>query len=304
MQPNMDSAPTFTATSRRRCTSPTGSTSDSSASAGSSATTRQRLSAGSSRAGSDMKVATKASRPSWSARPGRSPGDRTHRKDQLIGMAQELTAGLARYVCELQFADLPADVVAMAKDVFLDAIGGQLACSTLPHCRMAIEYARQQAGPSDATVLGTEFRTSVEHAALVNGILGHGDEIDEVLELFGHTSAVLVPAVLAAAEREHSSGEDLIVALVAAYDVASRLAIAGFSLDTLGPRNFQQASTAGSVASAAAAGKLLRLDQTAMRAAFGLAAEQACGLQAMRTEDGHMNKSLHMGVGSRNGVAS
>ena len=102
-------------------------------------------------------------------------------------------------------------------------------------------------------MLGTEFKTSVEHAALVNGILGHGDEIDEVLELFGHTSAVLVPAVLAVAEREHCSGEDLIVALVAGYDVASRLAIAGFSLDTLGPRNFQQASTAGSVASAAAA---------------------------------------------------
>jgi 2-methylcitrate dehydratase PrpD len=217
---------------------------------------------------------------------------------------QELTAGLARYVCDLQFADLPADVVAMAKDVFLDAIGGQLACSTLPHCRMAIEYARQQAGPADATVLGTELRTSVEHAALVNGIMGHGDEIDEVLELFGHTSAVLVPAVLAVGEREHSSGEDLIVALVAGYDVASRLSIAGFSLDKLGPRNFQQASTAGSVASAAAAGKLLRLDQLAMQAAFGLAAEQACGLQAMRMEDGHMNKSLHMGVGSRNGVAS
>ena len=217
---------------------------------------------------------------------------------------QELTAGLARYVCDLRFADLPADVVAMAKDVFLDAIGGQLACSTLPHCRMAIEYARQQAGPACATVLGAEFRTNVEHAALVNGIMGHGDEIDEVLELFGHTSAVLVPAVLAVGERERSSGEELIVALVAGYDVASRLSIAGFSLDKLGPRNFQQASTAGSVASAAAAGKLLRLEQRAMQAAFGLAAEQACGLQAMRMEDGHMNKSLHMGVGSRNGVAS
>jgi 2-methylcitrate dehydratase PrpD len=41
-----------------------------------------------------------------------------------------------------------------------------------------------------------------------------------------------------------------------------------------------------------------------MESALGLAAEQACGLQAMRTEDGHMNKSLHMGVGARNGVAS
>jgi 2-methylcitrate dehydratase PrpD len=215
-----------------------------------------------------------------------------------------ITEQVARHVEQLSWEQLPTDVVAKAKDIVLDALGCQLACSTLPHGQMAIEYARRQKGRSDSTVIGTNFKTSPEHAALVNGIQGHGDEIDESLIGFGHASAVLVPAVLAVSERESASGRDLIVALVAGYDVAARIARAGFNLDVLAPRNWQQGSTGGSMAAAMAAGKLLDLDQRQLQAAIGLGAEQACGLQAMRTETGHMNKSLHMGVGSRNGVAA
>jgi len=82
------------------------------------------------------------------------------------------TAKVAAYVTGLRYADLPDEVVAKAKDVVLDGLGCSLACSRLPHGRMALEYARRQAGPPDATVIGAEFRTSAEHAALVNGILG------------------------------------------------------------------------------------------------------------------------------------
>jgi 2-methylcitrate dehydratase PrpD len=218
--------------------------------------------------------------------------------------APTITATVAAHVARLEFDSLPAAVVAKAKEVVLDTLGCQLACSTLVHGQMAIDYAQRSAGPAHATVIGSSLKTSAEHAALVNGILGHGHEIDAILELFGHASAVLVPTVLAVAERQRASGRDLITALVAGYDVAGRIAKAGFSLEVLAPRNFQQGSTGGSIAAAAAAGRLLELDQRQLQAAFGVAGEQACGLQVMRTETGHMNKSLHMGVGSRNGVAS
>ena len=214
------------------------------------------------------------------------------------------TEAVATFVAGLAFEQLPEEVVHKAKAIVLDALGGQLACSTLPHGRIAIEYARRHGGPADASVIGADFKTGAEHAALVNGIQGHGDEIDESLHGFGHASAVLVPAVLAVGEREHASGRQLITALVAGYDVASRLAHAGFSLDVLAPRNWQQGSTAGSMAAAMAAGRLLDLSHDELRAALAIGAEQACGLQSMRTETGHMHKSLHMGVGSRNGVAS
>lgn len=242
------------------------------------------------------------------------PNSRGERRERSIVRAADvqervqsssgITQAVAQYVASVVFEDLPAAVVQKAKNIVLDALGGQLACTTLPHGRIAIEYAKFHSGRSDATVIGTDFRTGVEHAAFVNGIQGHGDEIDESLLGFGHASAVLVPAVLAVGEREKASGRDLITALVVGYDVAARLAKAGFSLDVLAPRNWQQGSTAGSIAAAAAAARLLGLASDLVRAALAIGAEQSCGLQSMRTETGHMHKSLHMGVGSRNGVAA
>jgi 2-methylcitrate dehydratase PrpD len=217
-----------------------------------------------------------------------------------IAVESSLTVAVARYIEALRFEDLPAAVVAKAKEVILDALACQLACAQLPHCQMAIEFARGQVGRAEASVIGAGFKTSVEHAALVNGILGHGDEIDQGT----HFSAVLVSAVLAVAERERASGQDMIVALVAGYDLAVRLRKAGFRLTLLAPHNREQSGSAGSIAAAAAAGKLLGLGQAELQAAIGLGAEQACGLQAMRTETGHMNKSLHMGIGSRNGITA
>lgn len=215
-----------------------------------------------------------------------------------------VTATLARYVERIGFDDVPGPVIERAKAVVLDQLACQLACSELEHGRIAIEFARQAGARGDATVIGADFKSSVEHAALVNGILGHGDEIDGSLPRFGHACAVLLPAVLAVGEREHCTGRELLLALIVGYDVAGRLAKAGLSLDVLAPRNFHQSSVAGSLAAAAAAGKVLRLGESQLRAALGLAADQACGLQTIRTERGHMNKSFHMGVGSRNGVVA
>jgi 2-methylcitrate dehydratase PrpD len=216
----------------------------------------------------------------------------------------DLTRTLARYAADLRYDDLPAPIVQLTKDVIQDQLACQLACSQLDQGKIAIDYARAQAGPGVATVIGAGFKTGAEHAALVNGIQGHGDEIDGSLPKFGHACAVLLPAVLAVGEREHASGRDLITGLVLGYEFAGRLARAGLSLDVLAPRNFHQSSVAGSLAAAAAAGKLLGLSTEQYQAALGLGADQACGLQAIRTESGHMNKSFHMGVGSRNGIAA
>lgn len=211
-----------------------------------------------------------------------------------------ITATVAEHVARLEFEDLPEPVVAKARDVVLDSLGGQLACSQLPHGMMAIEFARDQKGPDDASVVGTDFKTGAEHAALANGIFAHGDEIDEPR----HRSAILLPALLAAGERERVDGRSLITALVAGYDVAARLAKAGLDLDGLAPRNFQEGSVPGSLAAAAAVGRLLELSPVEIQAAMGIGAEQACGLQSMRLETGHMNKSLHMGIGARNGLTA
>jgi 2-methylcitrate dehydratase PrpD len=216
----------------------------------------------------------------------------------------DITARVAQYASTVDIEAFPDEAFERAKDVLLDSLGGQLACTTLRHGRLAIDYAREHKGPEEATVVGADFMTSVEQAAFVNGIQGHGDELDEVLHLFGHASAVLVPGVFAAAERERSNGRSMLAALIVGYDVAGRLGRSGFNLEVLSPRNFTKETVAGPLAVAAALAGLLHLDQQKTCAALGLAAEQSSGLQAKKFESEHMNKSAHMGIAARNGVAA
>lgn len=219
-------------------------------------------------------------------------------------MATDITQQVADYASTFPIDSIPDEVFERAKDVLLDALGGQLACTTLRHGRLAIDYAREHRGPEEASVLGADFKTSAEQAAFVNGIQGHGDELDEVLPLFGHASAVLVPGILAGAEREGVDGRTFLGALIVGYDIAGRLGRAGFNLEVLSPRNFTKETVAGPLAVAAGLARIVGLDARMTCAALGIAAEQSSGLQAKKFEAEHMNKSLHMGIAARNGVAS
>src|SRR5439155_1070396 len=85
-----------------------------------------------------------------------------------------------------------------------------------------------------------------------------------------------VRAALAAAELVGASGERVLRAAVAGYDVAARLAMA------LGPaahyrRGFHLTATCGAFGAAAAAGAVLGLDAAAVAAALGIAGSQAAG---------------------------
>jgi 2-methylcitrate dehydratase PrpD len=211
---------------------------------------------------------------------------------------------VAAYAAGFRVDAIPQAAFDRAKEVLLDAFGGQLACTTLRHGQLAIDYAREHRGPEEATVIGADFKTSAEQAAFVNGIQGHGHELDDVLPFFGHASAVLVPGILAGAERERSDGRTFLAALVIAYDIAGRLGRAGFNLEVLSPRNFTKETVAGPLAVAAGLACVLRLDERKAAAALGIAAEQSGGLQAKKFESEHMNKSLHMGIAARNGVAA
>ncbi len=213
-----------------------------------------------------------------------------------------ITAKLASYISRLSYADLPPDVVTQAKKVILDALAGQVACSLLENGKLIIEFGKALGGPPEASVFGGGFKVSAVAAALVNGTLGHGDEIDESLEEVGHASAVMVPSAFACAEKTAASGKDLITAVVAGYDIAGRLADAGVSMSKLMFRYNQ--GTMSSLWAAATAARALRLDAERTRIALGLAACQSGGFYDLGSEARHMAKSLMLGLGSRNGVSA
>src|SRR5262249_23825144 len=156
------------------------------------------------------------------------------------------------------------------------------------------------AGSGQATVLGRTERMDILNAALVNGISSHVLDFDDTHpETTIHPAAPVAPAILALAEHRPVSGRDFILALVLGIETECRIGRAA------APAHYEAGwhitGTTGVFGSAAAAGRLLGLNEQQMAWALGLAAAQPVGLIEMF---GSMAKSFHPGRSAQTGLTA
>jgi 2-methylcitrate dehydratase PrpD len=210
---------------------------------------------------------------------------------------------LAGFVSKLNYDDLPRDVVEHAKVCILDALGSILLGSTMPWGKIMIEYVRSVAGKPESTVVGSDVKAGAGHAALANGTMGHGYEIDDVLICaLHHPGVVVVPAALATAEREKSTGKEFIAAVVAGYEIMNRVGKA-VGTESHVMRGFLPTGTNGPYGAAAAAGKLSHLTEEQMIDALGIAGHQSSGLFE-GVKEGKMTKRFAAGWAAQSGVTA
>ena len=113
-----------------------------------------------------------------------------------------LTERFARLVTGTHFADIPPAGIAKAKDCILDCLGAVIAGSAESIREPVMRYVEAVGGAADATLVGVGGKTAVTHAALANGVFGHVLDYDDTNQIFiGHGSVVIVPAILALAEK-------------------------------------------------------------------------------------------------------
>jgi 2-methylcitrate dehydratase PrpD len=130
---------------------------------------------------------------------------------------------LAEWIVGLDYEDLPADVVEQAIRVVSDTLAAGLGAAGEPEVAGTAQAARALGGTGAATVLATGERVSSYVAALLNGQAFVTYELDEGNQwATNHPSAHVLPAVLATAEELGSSGQEFLVAFVAAYEAAAR----------------------------------------------------------------------------------
>ncbi len=218
-------------------------------------------------------------------------------------MADE-TATLAAYVADLQFEDIPHEVLERAKVLTLDFLGSAIrarrdAESTASLLKMLEALALD--GKGESTVFGDTKAWTPAVAALLNGALGHSLDFDDThADSSLHPSAPVVPAAFAVGELVGASGRDVLTAIVAGYEVCCRL---GNALDPTShyARGFHPTATAGTYGAAAAAAKLFGLSKAQIVAAFGVSGSQAAGsLQFL--VNGGWNKRYQVGAAAMNGV--
>ena len=201
------------------------------------------------------------------------------------------SADLARFAAELKYSDIPEFVVSRCEDLLLDTMASILAGSTARAVKSVGKFAELMGPASGQSEDYVNRRlTSPLFAAMVNAASAHVVEQDDVHNgsVF-HPAAVIFPPALAVAQAIGASGEEFITACVAGYETGIRI---GEFLGRSHYKIFHTTGTAGTVASAVAVGRLLKLNPEQMLNAIGSGGTQAAGLWEF-LRDAADSKQLH-----------
>ena len=130
-----------------------------------------------------------------------------------------LATQIAERILVPRYEDIAPAALDWTASAFVDTVGVTLAGirEDPPQILLRVPGVATAGGP--ALIIGTDRRTSVLDAALVNGTASHALDYDDVAaSLGGHPSAMLVPALIPLGEMLGSSGRDLVLAYVVGFD--------------------------------------------------------------------------------------
>lgn len=180
--------------------------------------------------------------------------------------------------------------------LMLDIAGLCVAARNEAYVRAALASIDQ---PGPCSVIGFAQTLGVEGAAFVNGTAAHGEDFDDTYEGGPvHAGAVIVPALLAAAERHALSGADLLRGIAVGVELMCRLCtVAPTKVHRAGFHPTAIFGVMGAVAGLAAA---LRLKESDTVNAFGIAGSLASGIIEYLA-DGAWTKRLHPGWAAQSG---
>lgn len=188
----------------------------------------------------------------------------------------EPTQVLAQFAAGLSLDRIPEKVVLHGKNLLLDA----LACAVAGH---AGEEMPQITAFATALSPGAAFsiiagdRHSLVGATLVNAFLITAVTMcDAHRPTQTHITPEVVPPALAIAERDNASGGELLAALIAGFEVTTRIGI-GLDFNAFRERGFHGPGVLGPFGAASAVGRLRKFDQDTMARAFGLSGSQSAG---------------------------
>lgn len=228
------------------------------------------------------------------------------------GKPPAVTAYVADFIVNTRYADIPAEVIELARKSILDGLGLALCGSVAASGEIVRNYLASGgltgSGKQSATVIGSSLRAPVRMAAFANAVGIHADDYDDtqlavaedrVYGLLTHPTAPVLPSALAAAETRSMSGRDLLLAYNVGVEVECKIS------EAMAPRHyedgFHSTGTVGCLGAAAGVAKIYGLERPKVLIALGIAASEAAGL---RENFGTMTKPFHAGRAAESGVVA
>lgn len=215
-----------------------------------------------------------------------------------------LTENLAHHLLSLQLDQIPRDVVDAAKLHILDSLGCLLAGSRLEAGRLAYDLAvatSVAAANSTSTLFGTDRQASYLDTVQAMSVAAHCGEMDDIHSGAGIcVGAMIVPALIAMAEKYGGTGRRFLEAAVIGYETVIRV---GLSIDApkLFARGWWPSTICGAFGVAAAGAKFLNWTADKMINALGIAALHSGGMITGGNE-GATARHLAFGHAAQNGV--
>ena len=213
-----------------------------------------------------------------------------------------ITQGLAKYCSELEYRQLPDEVVDRVKYLFLDFIGVAIRGARSESSKSMYRFVREM-GKGNGVIIGTKDKAPHIYSALANGTAGHAIEMDDVNnEASLHPGVVVFPSALATSEMVGTGGKRFIEAVVLGYEIMVRLGKA------LGPENsygrgFHPTATCGTFGSSVTASKVLGLKEGKIANVMGIAGSQAAGSMEYLAQ-GAWTKRFHAGWAALSGMVA
>jgi 2-methylcitrate dehydratase PrpD len=218
-------------------------------------------------------------------------------------MAEEtLSEQLSCHLAERRFEQIPTHVVGATKLHILDSLGCLLAGSRLEPGKLAYNLAVAASGGNSASTLyGTSLRASHLDAVQAMATAAHCGELDDI---HGGAAtcigAMVIPALIAMAEKYGGSGRRFLEAAVAGYETIARV---GLSIDApkLFARGWWPSTVCGAFGVAAAGGKYLGWPADKTANALGVASLLAGGMLT-GGQEGATARHVAFGRAAQNGI--
>jgi 2-methylcitrate dehydratase PrpD len=208
-----------------------------------------------------------------------------------ISVSQHLASAFSRMP-----ETLPAVVGQVCDTVLTDVAG---LCVAARHTDYLQATLRASSEPGTCTLIGHPGGHSVATAALVNGTAAHGEDYDDTFEGGPiHAGAVIIPALLAAAEHHGLTGSDFARGAAVGCEVMCRLCLV--APKRVHMAGFHPTAVFGALGAAAGVSSALRLDTTQWCNALGIAGSMASGIIEYLAE-GAWTKRMHPGWAAQAG---
>lgn len=213
-----------------------------------------------------------------------------------------LEQSFVRLIQELRYESLDDAALAGIDRLMRDQLALQIGISQMPWSQQVLSFALSHKSSGNSHVAASNVTMSASDAAFVNATYGHGFEYDDAHGASAsHPGSCVIPAALAIGEELGATMEEVITAVVAGYEVYTRIGV--LAAPDLLKRGFHPHSILSAFGAAAVAAKLRKFDAETTLHALSIALSHTSGTSEYSSTGGSI-KRVHAGIGTRNGIAA